>query len=198
MQLVIVRHGRTEANARGLLLGHHDVALDAVGRAQAERLAVAVGRVDRVISSPLTRTRQTADAIASPLGLDVAIDRRLIELDYGEYDGRALDAVPADTWARWRADLTFAPPGGESLQALGQRVRAFLDELTAEPSDATVALVAHVSPIKASVAWALATGDELTWRLHVAPASISRIAVGRRGAVLQSFNEVGHLAEPPA
>ena len=62
MHLVIVRHGRTEANAHGLLLGRLDVELDPVGRAQAERLAAATGPVDRVIASPLQRTRQTAAA----------------------------------------------------------------------------------------------------------------------------------------
>ena len=194
MQLVIVRHGRTEANARGLLLGRSDVELDAVGRAQAERLAAAIGPVDRIISSPLARARQTAEALARLSGVDVATEPRLIELDYGDYDGRAFDDVPADTWRRWRSDLTFAPPRGESLHDLGLRVRAFLDELTAERSDATVALVSHVSPIKAAVAWALGAGDELTWRLHVTPASISRVDIGRRGTVLRSFDEAGHLA----
>lgn len=193
MHLVIVRHGRTDANARGLLLGRSDVELDSVGRAQAERLAEAVGPVERIVSSPLARARQTAEAIGGPRGLGIAIEPRLIELDYGDYDGRAFDEVPTDTWTRWRSDLTFAPPGGESLHDLGLRVRAFLDQLTAEPSDATVVLVSHVSPIKAAVAWALDAGDELTWRLHVAPASISRVDVGRRGAVLVSFDEAGHL-----
>lgn len=190
MQLVIVRHGRTEANARGVLLGRLDVELDAVGRAQAERLAASTGPVDRVIASPLRRTRQTAAAFDQP----VEIDERLIELDYGEFDGRPFDELPEGTWARWRSDLSFAPPGGESLQALGLRVRAFLDELTASPSDETVALVSHVSPIKAAVAWALGAGDELTWRLFVAPASITRVEVTDRGVVLRTFNEASHLS----
>ena len=190
MKLVIVRHGRTEANARGVLLGRLDVELDAVGRAQAERLAAATGAVDRVIASPLRRTRQTAAAFGQP----VEIDERLIELDYGEFDGCAFDEVPEGTWARWRSDLSFAPPGGESLHTLGLRVRALLDELTRSPSDETVALVSHVSPIKAAVAWTLGAGDELTWRLFVAPASITRVEATERGVVLRSFNEASHLS----
>ena len=190
MHLVIVRHGRTEANARGVLLGRLDVELDSVGRAQAERLAAATGPVDRVLASPLLRTRQTAAAFDQA----VEIDERLVELDYGEFDGRPFAEVPEGTWAQWRSDLSFAPLAGESLHTLGQHVAAFLDELTESPSDETVALVSHVSPIKAAVAWALGAGDELTWRLFVAPASITRVEVTDRGVVLRSFNETSHLS----
>ena len=85
----------------------------------------------------------------------------------------AAGRLPAGIWARWRSDLDFAPPGGESLHALGSACVAFLDELTAHPTDETVVVVSHVSPIKAAVAWALGVGDEVTWRLFVRPASIT-------------------------
>jgi broad specificity phosphatase PhoE len=189
MRLVIVRHGRTDANARGLLLGRMDVPLDEVGLIQASRLAAAVGPVDRVISSPLQRAQQTA----AVFGRQVDLDDRLIELDYGEFDGLAFGDLPVDTWASWRRDISFRPPGGESLQGLGARVRGFLDELTTAANHETVIVVTHVSPIKAAVAWALDAPDEVTWRLYVAPASITRIDTGDRGSVLRSFNEVSHL-----
>ena len=123
--LIVVRHGRTAHNASGLLLGRLDPPLDELGRAQAAALAAEVGPVDRVISSPLLRTRETAEAF----GHDVEIDERWIELDYGEYDGMPLGEVPAEIWARWRADVDFCPPGGETLRQLGVRVCAALDEL---------------------------------------------------------------------
>ena len=186
-----MRHGRTEANARGVLLGRMDVPLDEVGRVQASQLAAAVGPIDRIISSPLQRARQTAASFDRP----VEVDDRLIELDYGDFDGLAFGDLPVDTWASWRADIAFSPPGGESLQDLGVRVRALLEELAAEAQDETVVLVTHVSPIKAAVAWALDAPDEVTWRLFVAPASITRIEVTDRGSVLRSFNEIAHLGD---
>ncbi len=193
MKLIVVRHGRTEANARGLLLGSLDVDLDEVGRRQAKELAATVGPVDRVISSPLARARQTAAAFEQP----VEIDDRFIELDYGEYDGLALADVPAAVWSAWRSDVTFAPPGGESLQDLGVRVRAALDDLAAQAAgEETVVVVTHVSPIKAAVGWALGTGDDVTWRLYVAPASLSRVEVTDGRTVMRSFNEVAHLTTP--
>jgi broad specificity phosphatase PhoE len=193
VQLLIVRHGRTDANARGLLLGRLDVSLDEVGRAQAAALAATVGPVDRVVSSPLARARQTAAAF----GRDVEIDDRLIELDYGELDGVALGDVPASLWSDWRRDIGFRPPGGESLAELGARVRAACADLVVSrgdtDADQTIAVVTHVSPIKAAMAWALGVGDEITWRLFVAPASITRIEATARGAVVRSFNEIAHL-----
>ncbi len=191
--LIVVRHGRTEANASGRLLGRLDVPLDELGELQAAKLAASLlattDRIDRVVSSPLQRTRQTAAC----LGVPVDIDDRFVEVDYGEYDGLPLADIPPDLWERWRSDPNFTPPGGESLAALQRRVSAALDELADAARTETIVVATHVSPIKASVAWALGVGDEVTWRLFVQPASITRIIVRDAGPVLQSFNETAHL-----
>lgn len=201
--ILLLRHGRTEANAQRLLLGRIDPALDAEGRRQAEALAKAVaasggtaaaaedvpGVPPQVVSSPLQRCRATAELVAGELGTDVRVDERWIELDYGELDGAPLASVPPETWARWQADIGWTPPGGESIAALGERVRAACGDL----SSASV-VVTHVSPIKAAVAWALGVGDEVAWRMFVAPASITRLGVGPSSRPsLRSFNETGHL-----
>jgi broad specificity phosphatase PhoE len=187
--LIIVRHGRTEANARGLLLGRADPPLDDTGRAQAQDLAAALPPPARVVSSPLARCRQTAEAF----GGSVEVDDRWIELDYGDWDGRPVADVPAEVWLRWRADTDFAPPGGESLADLGRRVRSAADDLVAPAAGDDVVVVTHVSPVKAVLAWALGVDDEVGWRTFVSPATITRIAVGERGPVLTSFNETAHL-----
>lgn len=198
--LSVIRHGRTEANASGLLLGHLDPILDATGLAQAgavgKRLSGA-GPVDLIVSSPLRRTMQTAESIAAACGVEVTADERFIELDYGEWDGRPLTEVTVAQWTAWRSDVDFAPPGGESLGALGVRVRDALDDVAERAREQHVVVVTHVSPIKASVAWALGVGDEVSWRMFVAPASITTIAVGGGGGrsvpSLQGFNDTRHL-----
>lgn len=187
--LYVVRHGRTAANANRLLLGRADPPLDDVGEEQARRLAEAL-RPDVVVSSPLVRARQTAAAF----GVDVDIDDRWIELDYGELDTMPLRDVPVDLWARWRSDPAFAPPGGESLVALSERVHGACRALLRAAVEGDVVVVTHVSPLKAAVAWALDAGPLLTWRLFVEPASITCIDAGGPAPVLRSFNETGHLA----
>jgi broad specificity phosphatase PhoE len=189
--IVVVRHGRTGHNVSGRLLGRLDPPLDETGERQADALARSIGPVERVVTSPLLRTRQTA----ARFGPDAEVDDRWIELDYGTFDGLPLAEVPAETWAQWRADPDFAPPEGESLRALGERVAGALDELcaAARPGDGTTVVVTHVSPVKAAVAWALGSGDQTSWRLWVAPASITRIQLTDRGGVLHTFNEIAHL-----
>ena len=190
--LYVLRHGQTAANAAGQLLGRADVPLTDLGRAQAKALAAAVGPVDRVITSPLQRARDTAAAF----GLPVEVDERWTELDYGVYDELPLGDVPAEMWQRWRGDAEFAPPEGESLASVGRRVRAACDDLAPAAADADVVVVSHVSPIKAAMAWTLDVGDAVTWRMFVAVASITRVAVSERGPILRSFNEVAHLGQP--
>jgi broad specificity phosphatase PhoE len=193
--LIVVRHGRTASNASGLLLGRSDPGLDDLGRRQADALAVALhagsvgGRAARVVCSPLLRTRETAEA----LGLPVTIDDRWIELDYGVLDGTALTELPAELWERWVSDPDFAPDGGESIADLGVRVRAACEDLADEAAERDVIVVTHVSPVKAAVGWALGVGDHTAWHLYVAPASITRIAVGRPRRSLHAFNVVAHL-----
>jgi broad specificity phosphatase PhoE len=182
--LVLVRHGQTDANARGLLQGRVDLPLSELGRRQAQTLAALVPTDARVVVSPLRRAQETAAAF----GREIELDERWIELDYGELDGRPIADVPAELWQRWRADVDFAPPGGESLATLGRRVRTACEDLAAEATEADIVVVSHVSPIKAAVAWALGVGDELSWRLHVAPASVTRIAVRGGWGVLTTFN----------
>lgn len=188
--LIVVRHGRTDANASGLLLGRRlDPGLDPLGRRQAVALAAALPGAARVISSPLLRTRETAAAFGRPLELD----ERWIELDYGSLDGTPLRDVPADVWAAWQADPTLAPGGGESLVELGDRVRAACADLAADAAHTDVVVVTHVSPVKAALAWALGVGDEVSWRAYVAPASITRIATAGRRPSLHAFNGCAHL-----
>jgi broad specificity phosphatase PhoE len=186
--LIIVRHGQTEVNARGLLLGRSDPPLDDQGRAQALAVAEVLSPA-RIVSSPLQRARQTAAIIGDKRGIDVEIDERWIELDYGTLEGQPISAVPAETWAQWRSDLSFVPGGGESLQTLASRVCAACEDLITEAGDHDIVVVSHVSPVKAAAAWALGVSQEATWRMYVAPGSITRIAPRPQGCVLASFNE---------
>ena len=188
--LVLVRHGRTAANAQGLLQGRLDHPLDEVGCAQAIEVAKALGRPDRVVSSPLRRARETAEA----LGVEVDVDERWTELDYGELDGQPVAAVGVEAWNHWRADPAFAPPGGESLTDMAARVADACEELRDQASELDIVVVSHVSPIKAAMAWTLGVGPELAWRSHLDQASITRISFGPRGTLLRSFNETGHLS----
>jgi len=183
--LIVVRHGQTAANADGLILGRADPPLSDLGRRQAVALARALPPPRRVVSSPLRRAQETAAAF----GGRVETDERWIELDYGALDGQRVTSVGSEVWERWRADPMFVPAGGESLAALGARVRAACELLAPEAAERNVVVVTHVSPIKAAVAWALGAGDEVAWRLYVEDAAVCQIRLEPFGPVLVAFNQ---------
>lgn len=187
--LILVRHGRTPANAAGLLQGRLDQPLDELGERQAVAVADfvrrSVDRVDAVVSSPLARARQTADAF----GLPVEVDDRWLELAYGKYEGVPHADVPSEVWNLWRADPLFVPEGGESLAALDVRVRSACHDLVDRSREDHVVVVSHVSPMKSAVAWALGVDLGISWRSHLSHASVCRIEMRQHGPVLLSFNE---------
>ena len=182
---MLVRHGRTAANAARRLQGHLDLPLDDVGEAQVAEVARWVGQPDRVISSPLLRARQTAEAF----GVPYEVDERWIEMNYGTLDGVPVSEVADDVWARWRGDANYEAGGGESLAQLRDRVVPAAEELLAEAARQTIVVTTHVSPVKAVITWALGVDVTVGWRCHLDQASVCRIAAGPTGPVLIGFNE---------
>jgi broad specificity phosphatase PhoE len=183
--IAFVRHGETPPNRDGLLLGRSDAALTARGRTQAELLArnLAGLGVAHVVSSPLRRACDTAAPIASACGVAIEVDDRLVEIDYGDWEGQPLAALDREVVHRWRGDAGFGPPGGESLDVVAGRMASFCDEWL---DDRVVVAVSHVSPIKAAVTWTLDVSPKLAWRMRLDVASVTRITPG---PVLLSFNE---------
>ncbi len=205
MQLSIVRHGATAANASGLLQGRIDNPLNEEGAKQAEQIGTALSAaaipVDRVISSPLSRAINTAAPFTTANDLKVETDERWIELDYGDWESRPSKDVSPTQWDAWRGNANFAPPGGESLLALETRVREACEEIACDRSAKHVAVFTHVSPIKAAVGWSLGAeshaGVAMSWRLHVAQAQITTISVPTTAAYKEPrlivFNSTSHL-----
>lgn len=191
--LILVRHGRTSVNAGARLQGHMDAELDELGVRQArltgEHLRARFPGA-RVISSPLRRALDTARAIHD----DPEIDRRFIELDYGDWDGLQMGDL-GDAWKRWQSDPHLRPPNGETLVELDNRVRPALLELADECRRRDVIVVSHVSPIKSAVTWALGAGPEMTWRMSLHRASICTVRVRDNGPALETFNEISHLGD---
>ena len=190
--LILVRHGRTQANLEGRLQGRLDQDLDDRGRQQAVSVAAYVQdrvEVDFVVSSPLKRAMQTAAAFGRP----VEVDDRWLELSYGEYEGTPHADVPSEVWSRWRDDPHFTPQGGESLAELDRRVRGACDELLERANAANVVVVSHVSPMKSAVAWALGVDIGISFNCHLDHASVCRIAIRGDRPILHTFNETAPL-----
>jgi broad specificity phosphatase PhoE len=194
--LILVRHGQTDPNVRGLFLGRADPPLTEAGYRQACALAAALPRADRIVSSPLARARHTAAVLAGAApgvadAAEVEVDARWIEMDYGELDGRPPSTLGERTWQTWREDPDFVPAGGESVAAVCARVREACEELAEDAARGNVVVVSHVSPIKAAVTWALGVGDEVGWRMFLGDAAVCQIDTSGPVPLLLSFNDAG-------
>lgn len=137
----LIRHGRTALNAAGLLRGRIDEPLDDAGRAEASRLGsfLAPVGIDRVVSSPLSRSVDTARAIAEPRGLPVELDAAFIDRDYGPRAGKS----QADVEARYGSVDNAPASEVEPRARFEDRVVTALEGLVARSEGQAVAVVAH-------------------------------------------------------
>lgn len=156
-RLILLRHGQTDYNAQQRMQGQLDTQLSPVGIEQARTAAkyVATKDIAKVISSDLSRARDTANTIAEALGLDVEVDARLRETHLGLWQGQTheqVDSEYAGARAAWRHSPGWAPPEGESRLQVAQRARSAIDDLMAsfpEWEGRAVLIVAHGGTISA-------------------------------------------------
>ena len=208
--VLLVRHGRTKANADGVLAGHMPgVKLDAHGRKQAAELAerLAEVRIPRIISSPLERTVATADAIAAFQRRSVIrdIDDRFVECKYGDWTGKKLgDLAKEPMWSVVQAHPSAAVfPGaeGESMRDMQHRAVEGIREWNETVGlDGLYLVVSHGDVIKAILADALGMHLDAFQRIRVDPASLSIVQyTAHRPFVVRSNDsgvDLGQLLKP--
>ncbi|MGW3443023.1 bifunctional RNase H/acid phosphatase [Streptomyces sp. NPDC001076] len=200
---VLLRHGETPLTPQKRFSGSGgtDPELSPVGLEQAQRVAEALARrgtIETILASPLTRTRQTAAAVAERLGLDVTIEEGIKETDFGAWEGLTFGEVRErypDDLTTWLADPSAHPTGGgESFAETAARIAATRDKLIAAYAGRTVLLVTHVTPIKTFVQLALGAPLQSLFRMELSAASLSAVAYYADGnASVRLFNDTSHL-----
>lgn len=188
--LLLVRHGETPTTGTVLPGRTPGLHLSDRGQAQADRVAERLAGlpVDVIYSSPLERTRETAEPTAACTGLDVNENAGLIECDFGEWTGAALAELAG--LPQWQTiqhtPSAFRFPGGESFAQMQARMVEALEVLCAAHAGGVVVCFSHADPIKAAVAHALGTHLDLFQRIVISPGSVSVISYveGRPPAVL--------------
>jgi len=183
----LVRHAAHGLLGRVLAGRMPGVSLNEDGRAQALRLAghFSKGSIAAVVSGPLARAQETAAPIAAALGLDVATDAGLDEIDFGDWTGMAFDALQGSAeWQAWNRFRGTAPtPGGETmLEALARALRTLAHLRRAHP-DGEVVLVSHQDVLKSLLVHSLGAPLDLVHRIELAPASRSIMRVFDDGDV---------------
>jgi len=199
VKLLLIRHGQIRANVAGRWHGATDSPLTAIGKRQAERVARRVGQffpdVRAIYTSPLQRCLNTAQAISDATGEPVQIIDDLREYGIGELENTRFKSLAEkhDFFRRTHSDHDFAPRGGDSLNAVAERIVAALQHIHAAHDDAEhVAIVSHGAAMGVAMA-SLLDGDPAGWTNYtVSNCSITEFSLSPEPLV-EAFNRVEHL-----
>jgi probable phosphoglycerate mutase len=199
--IYFVRHGETILTPTRKFSGTGalDPELTADGLAQAERVAAEVAKLEPevLISSPLKRARQTADAISRATGLRVIDDTDWYELSFGSWDGKSIEEVKAETpedYQAWVNSSSYRPGGGESYDEAAVRIDAAMEKVLSQYPGQKVVVVTHNGVIKSAANLAIGGPNDGVFHMDATPCSISSISLWPSDGLraLRSFNERGH------
>ncbi len=198
--LYLVRHGESVANTEGIYQGQtYDTPLSELGQRQANALGDRLRdiQIDRLITSPLTRTRQTADAIAKwHAEVSVEVEPKIIETNHGDWEGNAIGAI-RDRWTREYALWQSAPsqaafPGGETFAQTRMRTMDWWNELLPAVYGTTV-VVTHDNIIRSLLVDLLAMDPDKMWNIELQPAAITTIYLKGDEVKVSAVNDTKHL-----
>jgi probable phosphoglycerate mutase len=205
-ELILIRHGQTELNRGPFFQGQIDVPLNALGHAQAARLAdrLAAERPDAIHCSDLLRTRQTAGPAARVLALSAVPDPALREQHFGVLEGLSFDEarrLHPQAWEDWlRHDPECGVPGGECARAFRTRVMGALHALARTHAGGRLAVVTHGGVL--DMVWRTARALPLAGaRTCAIPnAALNRVRIGEGTLEILAWADDAHVADlaPPA
>jgi probable phosphoglycerate mutase len=200
-RLLLVRHGVTTFSVEKRFSGIGDPPLIEQGRLQARALAARLatrGDIDLIVTSPMSRCRETASVIASLVSAPVEQDEDLREVSFGAWEGLTFETVQ-ERWPRelslWLRDPSLSPPDGESYESLRYRVSRAQQRLVNRHRGLTLCVVTHSRPVASFVANALDAPLASLYRLHVDNGSLTEVDYYEDGPqVLRTFNDISHLS----
>ena len=200
MKIIVVRHGQTEWNKKDIFRGRKDIPLDESGKKQAmltaNRIAQMNLTIKAVYTSPMLRARETADNIATKLGLNIIAKDGLIEFDYGQWEGHSVDEVKKkypQEYAHWLNDpQRLIIPDGEALGQVKERVDATVKAILKD-AKGNIVIVAHKAINKIVIGCLMRWEQDHYWKLEQDLAAINIIEIDGASAVVEMLNHTTHL-----
>jgi probable phosphoglycerate mutase len=200
MRLLLIRHGETPHNAGQMTLGREDVPLNERGLLQAESVGESLRGepITAIYASPLQRARSTAAPLAQALGLTVAVEDGLIEMDVGEVENLTFAELAErfpDFLKEWRSDRVadLCMPGGESLRQVQGRAWAAVEAIRERHPDELVAAVSHNFVILTVLCQVMGMDLSDFRRVRQDLGAVSVVELDAERSVLVSMNDRCHL-----
>ncbi len=200
--LLLVRHGETDWNRSGQIMGEQPIPLNQNGESETKRLAdlLRSRSIHALYSSPVLRARQTADILASTVQLPVRVDRGLTEIDVGEWVGRFWVELADDLVRQkfYASPEDARPPGGETLREVQARAVSFVEGAMAEVGRASkdsgqVLFVSHADVVRTIIAHYLRLDLRTIRQVRIDHASLTALTVGDGLADLLFLNHTATL-----
>jgi alpha-ribazole phosphatase len=159
VDMILIRHGETNENAVGCYLGHYDAPLNILGQQQIQHLAKILintlrkDSISALYSSDLLRAKESAQIIGETLQMKPTTNAALRELSFGMWECKTYEEIMSETpelVTNWiNTPFKLAPPDGETLDELGERVNDWFKQILSEHSpDETILIVSHQGPIR--------------------------------------------------
>jgi broad specificity phosphatase PhoE len=202
-KIITIRHAESIANTKGIYQGQsYDTFLSPLGVRQAQALAGSLKstKVDRIISSPLKRTMQTAEEISDIINVRVETERRIIETNHGTWEGKNKEWIinnyseAAKTWAVNPSQAVF--PNGEKFEETIDRIRSYIFQ---KSWNGTTLLVTHDNIIRIMVCLAQSASMDDLWKVPIESAAVTGFKVvginGQKKLKLISINDTSYLKE---
>jgi probable phosphomutase (TIGR03848 family) len=192
----LIRHGENDLVGHAIAGRSPGVHLNAAGRQQAERIAQRLSShpIDKIVSSPLERSRETAAPLAKRLHLEIEIRENLIEANFGEWTRKSIEELDRDPrWRQWNCFRSGSRiPGGESMLEVQARMIGEVERLRREHPGKTLALFSHGDPIRSILTYYLGMPLDLLLRISMSTASLSIVRIEDWGPQVECMNvEIG-------
>lgn len=200
--IILARHGECEGNIKGMFRGRTDFPLNERGLIQAWDLAQELKKfpLKHIYTSPLSRARQTAEAIGQECGIEVKVEEQFNNMELGSWEGRfkkeIAELYPKE-WELWLHNTEkLRVKNMEKLCDVQKRAKACLDNLVSKHNGETLAVVSHRGVLKPLIAACLNIASPYVWKINLDTASYSLLSYKEdRGYCLIQMNQTKHLKE---
>jgi broad specificity phosphatase PhoE len=203
LELYFLRHGQTASSRENMFCGSGtDIPLTPEGEEMAQAFATFYKDThwNAIYSSPLERTRVTAEVIAKPLHIRHRIHDGLTEIGYGQWEGKTVEEVDKlyhDEHISWIADPAWYPPtDGESAIAVATRALAVIGKIREEFSDGKVLIVSHKATIRIALCSLIGIDvGRFRYRIACPVGSVSVVRFSEHGPLIEQIGDRAHLSE---
>jgi len=200
--VILVRHGECEGNIKGMFRGRTDFPLNERGLIQARDLAQELKKfpLKHIYTSPLSRAKQTAEAISRKCGVKINIEEQFNNIELGNWEGRFKKEIAElypQEWELWvNNPEKLRMKGMETLYDVQKRSKSCLDSLVSQHNGEVLVVVSHRAVLKPLIAGCLNIASPYFWRIHLDTASYSLLSHKEgRGYCLLQLNQTKHLKE---